>query len=561
MHLRLLLIFGIAFLSREMTRAADRGTASHVVMVVWDGMRPDFVTPQYCPTLYELAKKGTFFARNHAVYVSTTEVNGTALATGMHPEHSGVIANTEYRADFNWLSAYGTETLDVVRRGDAATQGRYLEAPTVAELLHGAGFPTVVAGAKPIALLHDRAPAKTSQAEKDSVTLFRGLTLPKHAIDSLVRTREIGPFPGTDGLDSGDTATGSGRVRRRDMAANSASTNAAAPVSAPATASGTNTTAISIDSWTTRALVRGLWKNGVPKFSVLWLSEPDAAQHASGVGSDAALAGIQNSDDQLSSVLKALEEKEALDSTDVIVVSDHGFSTIGRGPDIIDALKRAKFTAARQFQNPESGDILVDNLGGTIFFYVFEHDEQVIRRLVNYLQGTDYAGVICCNLGLPGTFSLSDVHLAASHGAPDVVLSMRWNAEKNEFGAPGMVTSMDGRLGLGTHGSLSQFDLHNTLIASGPDFKKGFVNALPSGNIDVAPTILWLLGVPAKAPMDGRVLAEALADSQLDPAKPVEKTLEAQADLGFLAWHQYVKVTQVGNATYYEEGNGELRSK
>jgi arylsulfatase A-like enzyme len=542
--------------------AAEHGTAAHVVLVVWDGMRPDFVTPQYCPTLYELAKRGTFFARNHAVYVSTTEVNGTALATGMHPEHSGIIANTEYRPDFSWLSSYATETLDVVRRGDAATQGRYLEAATVAELLHGAGVPTVVAGAKPIALLHDRAPAKTSQAEKDSVTLFRGLTLPKHAIDSLVRAREIGPFPGTDGVDGGDSAAPTGRGRRSALAASLASTNAAGPLPVPAGAGagGTNI-AMSVDSWTTRALVRGLWKNAVPKFSVLWLSEPDAAQHASGVGSDAALAGIQNSDDQLAVVLKALEEKEALDSTDVVVVSDHGFSTIGRGPDIIEALKRSKFTAARQFQNPESGDILVDNLGGTIFFYVFEHNEQVIRRLVNYLQGTDFAGVIFSTPALPGTFSLADVHLAASHGAPDVVMSMRWNAEKNEFGAPGMLTSMDGRLGTGTHGSLSAFDLHNTLIGAGPDFKKGFVSTLPSGNIDVAPTLLWLLGVSARAPMDGRVLSEALADSQLDPAMPVEKKLEAESDLGLLAWHQYLKVTHVGNAVYYEEGNGEARLK
>jgi hypothetical protein len=43
-------------------------------------MRPDFVTPHYTPTLYELARRGTFFMRNHAAYVTTTEVNGTALA-------------------------------------------------------------------------------------------------------------------------------------------------------------------------------------------------------------------------------------------------------------------------------------------------------------------------------------------------------------------------------------------------------------------------------------------------------------------------------------------------
>ena len=33
----------------------------------------------------------------------------------------------------------------------------------------------------------------------------------------------------------------------------------------------------------------------------------------------------------------------------------------------------------------------------------------------------------------------------------------------------------------GTHVSLSRFDLHNTLIAAGPDFREGFINQTPSG--------------------------------------------------------------------------------
>jgi hypothetical protein len=59
--------------------------------------------------------------------------------------------------------------------------------------------------------------------------------------------------------------------------------------------------------------------------------------------------------------------------------------------------------------------------------------------------------------------------------------------------------------------------------------------------------------------MDGRVLNEALNDPQQEPPKPVEKTIEAQRDLGFLSWHQFLKFIQVGNAVYYEEGNGEAR--
>src|SRR4029079_11816073 len=86
-----------------------------------------------------------------------------------------------------------------------------------------------------------------------------------------------------------------------------------------------------VDSWTTKALTRGLWRKGVPKYSLLWLSEPDAAQHANSPGSEGALAAVESSDKNLAAVLKALEDKGVADKTDVFVVSDHGFSSVSRG--------------------------------------------------------------------------------------------------------------------------------------------------------------------------------------------------------------------------------------
>jgi predicted AlkP superfamily pyrophosphatase or phosphodiesterase len=112
---------GLLFLVPAIHAAEGRGVAEHVVVVVWDGMRPDFITPQYTPTLYELAQKGSFFLHHHSAFISSTEVNGTALATGMHPEHSGVMANTQYRSDLNWLSSYGTESLDAAMQRPKAS--------------------------------------------------------------------------------------------------------------------------------------------------------------------------------------------------------------------------------------------------------------------------------------------------------------------------------------------------------------------------------------------------------------------------------------------------------
>src|SRR5690349_2412685 len=73
------------------------GKAAHVVLVVWDGMRPDMVSEETTPTLAKLAREGVNFKNHHAVFLSSTEVNGTVLATGVYPEESGIIGNSEYR--------------------------------------------------------------------------------------------------------------------------------------------------------------------------------------------------------------------------------------------------------------------------------------------------------------------------------------------------------------------------------------------------------------------------------------------------------------------------------
>src|ERR1044071_9533238 len=142
--------------------------AEHVVLVAWDGMRPDFVGPQYCSNLYSLATNGVFFRRHHPAYISSTEVNGAALATGSNPGRNGILANTEYSPEFSMLGSYGTEGIDAIRRGDLLTGGRYIMTPTVAELLHGVGIPTIIAGSKPVALFHDRSPKRDTPAGKDS---------------------------------------------------------------------------------------------------------------------------------------------------------------------------------------------------------------------------------------------------------------------------------------------------------------------------------------------------------------------------------------------------------
>src|SRR5262249_3400044 len=61
----------------------------------------------------------------------------------------------------------------------------------------------------------------------------------------------------------------------------------------------------------------------------------------------------------------------------------------------------------------------------------------------------------------------------------------------------------------GDHGTPGRANVRNTLIAAGPHFKSGLRSNIPSGNVDVAPTIAHLLGFELPG-ADGRVLHEAL---------------------------------------------------
>lgn len=495
--------------------AFAKGKAKHVVVMVWDGMRRDFISPQYTPNLYHLATNGVFFKKHHPVYISSTEVNGTAIATGCHPTRSGIIANNDYRPEISLLGPLATEGVELVRRGDDVTDGNYISVPTVAETLQENGIRTVTAGTKPVVFLHDRDKHKTSPAGQESVLLYEGRTIPRETIKSCEKASDNRAFPG----------------RGKDG-----------------------------DNWTTKATLNGLWSNGVPKYSLLWLSEPDATQHADGVGHANTLSAIENDDRLLGEVLKKLEEKGVEDDTDIMVVSDHGFSTILKGPDLVAILKKAKFNATRKHEDPYKGDVLVVGLGGSSCLYVYEQDETVIRNLVGFLQTTEFVGAIFSRLPIEGTFSLDAVRLNPTNVTPDLVISYRWGTEINDNGAPGWIISDGGTKGKGTHGSLSRYDMLNTAVAWGPDFKKGHVSDLPSGNIDITPTVLHLLGVKSSTPLDGRVLSEALIGGTV-PTHVETKTIEATRDIGIFRWKQYLKYSQVDHAIYFDEANSELEWK
>src|SRR5258707_7359067 len=64
------------------------------LLMVWDGLRPDFVSAEQTPNLWRLAQQGVWFERSHAVYPTLTRANSPAISTGCRPRRAGVPGNS-----------------------------------------------------------------------------------------------------------------------------------------------------------------------------------------------------------------------------------------------------------------------------------------------------------------------------------------------------------------------------------------------------------------------------------------------------------------------------------
>ncbi|MEY2504261.1 MAG: hypothetical protein QOG27_541, partial [Verrucomicrobiota bacterium] len=102
-------------------------------------------------------------------------------------------------------------------------------------------------------------------------------------------------------------------------------------------------------------------------------------------------------------------------------------------------------------------------------------------------------------------------------------------------------------------------DVHNTLVAAGPDFSKGTTTTLPSSNVDIAPTVLRILGIETPQKFDGRVLNEAMKEKP-GRTEAVSRTLEATRKFPSGEWRQHLRVSSLGETIYIDEGNGAFES-
>jgi arylsulfatase A-like enzyme len=440
---------------------------------VVDGLRPDAITAAETPTLFRLRAEGVDFTHGHAVFPTVTRVNAAALSTGAQPGTSGILGNQMYLPATTPGRAFDTGNYRNLLRLGQATQGRLLLVPTLAERLHARGrrLAGVSSGSTGSAfLLNPCAPDGIGALVNGYFDPGRTVGYPADVSAAILA--KFGPAP----------AKGTGGERFDAHVA-----------------------------WAQRVLREYVLPELAPDVVINWLTEPDHSQHHLGVGSPAARGALQSDDREIARVLTTLDELGLTGATDVFVVSDHGFTTNSAGVDVARALSDAGLKAS-----PDSDDVVLASSGQAVGVYVKGGDAARVAGIVRLIQANDWGGVIFTKGradGDPGgTFSLELIHAAHAARGPDILFTFPWSSRPNAFGVPGgdlANVSGGAKLYVSDHGSMSPWNVRNTMLAWGVDFKAGATVRAPAGNVDVAPTILALLGLDVEG-LDGRVLHEAL---------------------------------------------------
>jgi arylsulfatase A-like enzyme len=292
--------------------------------------------------------------------------------------------------------------------------------------------------------------------------------------------------------------------------------------------------------------------------SVLWFSDPDKTYHYCGIGSSASRQAIQAADAQLGRIMEWLQHPPQRHELNLIVMSDHGHITIRQQLSLQQALTEAGIPTGHGCFG--AGDVaVVPWSAGSL--HIRNHDVELTRSIAAWLQEQPWCGCLFTQ-GLnevegivPGTFAKSLV--CNEHPRTgDIVYVMRTDEERDRHGIiGGCYDDSNLPLGGGTHGGLSHHELRNLCVAYGPAFHSGIESQLPSGTIDLMPTILHLLGYAAPATADGRVLNEILAAAPSSPAPAARtSTYTTEAKTAHGLYRQHLTVTQLGQTTYLERG-------
>ena len=487
----------------------------HLVLVI-DGLRPDGINPQDTPNLHRLRTEGVNFVNSHSVFPTVTRVNASSIATGSYPDKHGLMGNIVYIPEVDAKKAFNNDDARMLMKlGD-----HILTTPSLAELLPaGDRMVSVSSGSTGSALL------VVPRAAQGVGTVINGyfdgaMSQPPEAGEAIRKRFSNAPKKG-------------GALEAHDEAM----------------------------AWGMNVLTEYVLPEMKPRVVVSWLTEPDHIQHGKGPGSPEALASIRKDDAHVGKVLAKLAALGLQDRTDVMVISDHGFAQTVHNVNVAHELQAAGVMAA------EGDDVVVASSGQSIALHVKDRDRAKVARIVEFLQRQPWCGLIFTAAGpgsahegsVRGTFALEQAHLGGHARSPDIVFTFPWSSHRNRFGMPGTeynfvasgateAVTTDGA----NHGGIGAWTVRNTMLAWGPDFKRGAVIRTPSANVDVAPTILWLLGQRDKAAaLQGRPLLEALVDGPDEEQVAMETRTLPVANGSYRA---VLQVSDVAGRRYIDKG-------
>lgn len=445
----------------------NRNSERRVVVIGADGLRPDLITPDVMPNVTALADGGVRFVHHHAVYPTHTRVNMSSLTTGTTPGRHGIVANTmlvpNARPD-HIIDTSNYEHLDAL----ATTTGSTLLVRSLGDVLAGQDKRLAVAGT----------------GSSGSNLLWT----------SNHRSRLINPGSAFGIADLYDLREKLGEIPE------------------PATPH------LERLRYATRGVTEILLPDRDNQMIVLWMAEPDSSLHRFGLGSPESIQAMREVDACVGRVLDAIDREGLRDQVDAIFMSDHGHSTIRAHNTLRDYLAEAE----RAIGHPlpplaTASDYIYAQPGSPM------PSAADLAPLVEWLHAQPWCDVVFGGTveiaSLPGVIPLTQLWGGFTNDrAPLLAVSPTWTDDRNEFGVPGTVQALTTQAALkSSHGSASPWDLHATLIAHGPSFREGVVSDVPTGAIDLAPTLLSLLGLEGPDTISGRVLREGLRDGGSAP--------------------------------------------
>ncbi|MBZ5557131.1 MAG: alkaline phosphatase family protein [Acidobacteriia bacterium] len=481
------------------SRAQQPPPHAHLVIVV-DGLRPDYVTPEVMPRLYRLGQRGIVFNAHHSVFPTVTRVNSPSFVTGAYPETHGLMGNNIYIPKANATKGLDTgekANLEAAERAET----KLLTAPTIGEILDQTGkrVLAVSSGSSGSAFL-------LNHTSERGATIHYEFSYPPslgaHA------AAVIGPPPPHATPNDGQ------------------------------------------NQWAIDAYLKVGLDEIHPDVTFMWLNDPDGTAHANGIGAELTAKSLSLVDGGIGRIEDTLRAKGLLDRTNIIVTSDHGFSTHAGGFRLASLVE----PFARPMPDG-SKDIVVAE--GAIYLRSGK-DSARVAAIVAALQKRPEVGAIFTRPApgggtegvVPGTLSFDVAHWNHARSG-EILVSSNWNSEKNDKGFPGKTT--DG--GVAGHGASSAWDIHNTLIAAGPDFREHATSDVPTGNVDVAPTLLRLLGMRPAPTMTGRVIEEGLrtgpspasvkVEHVNETVKTPDDSYELTAHVSVVAGKRYLDSTEV----------------